>query len=116
MLVGSTLLALIGGVLVFVHDMFRTRLLHVALMNGEPLELPDLLLGEKFHVFISYTWSSGQDQARTSVPCPTPPAVSSHNQCTSCLSFEPACPLVLQVRGIKTLLQEVLPGVRIFLE
>ena len=51
-------------------------------MDDHILSEPPLGKGETYHVFISYTWKSGQDQ----------------------------------VRGIKQLLKEVLPGVRVFLD
>ena len=82
MLVGTTVIALAGGVFVLVRDLIRKKTLPVAVVAGVQVQLPILTAGQKWHVFLSYTWRSGQDQ----------------------------------VRSIKQLLKEVLPGIRVFLD
>ena len=59
MLTASNVLALIGLVFVFVRDLRRKKAMPVAVVGGDPIDLPSLGKGQKYHVFISYTWSSG---------------------------------------------------------
>ena len=81
-LVGATGISVVGAAIVLVRDLMLRSSLPVAVVaGGTPLE-PPTMNGMKYHIFISYTWSSGQDQ----------------------------------VRQVKQLLKEVLPGIRIFLD
>ena len=64
-LVGATALSLAGAVVVLVRDLLQRGSLPVAVVGGgTPLEPPGMPVGRKYHIFISYTWGSGQDQVR----------------------------------------------------
>ena len=83
LLIGVTAISLVCAVAALVRDLMLRKMLPVAVVaGGTPLEPPARPSGQKYHIFISYTWSSGQDQ----------------------------------VRSVKQLLKEVLPGIRIFLD
>ena len=82
LLLGTTLLVLVGSVVLLVYDLFIKRALPVARVSNTLLTPPAFEREQKWHAFISHVWLTGQDQ----------------------------------VRGIKQLLREVVPGIRIFLD
>ena len=82
LLLGTTLLVLIGSVVLLVYDLLIKRALPVARVGNALLTPPAFEHEQKWHAFISHVWRTGQDQ----------------------------------VRGIKQLLREVVPGIQIFLD